>query len=117
MTTVYHYPACSTCKKALRWLDDNGIAYDAHNIATAPPTEAWLRDAWQASGLPLQRFFNTSGQSYRNGGFSELLKTMSDDDALAALAADGMLIKRPLLRQGATVLVGFKEDAWQQALV
>lgn len=116
MTTIYQYPSCSTCKKALRWLDDHGIAYEAVNIATNPPAIDVLRKLWSASGLPLKRFFNTSGQSYRNGGFSERLKTMSDDEALAALAADGMLIKRPILQHGETVLVGFKDEDWTAAL-
>lgn len=115
---VYEYPACSTCKKALQWLNAQQIAYTKRHIVDTPPSEAVLRDAIARSGLPIRRFFNTSGQSYRQGGFSERLPTMSDDEAIAALATDGKLIKRPLViaNDGATVLVGFKEDEWNAAL-
>lgn len=116
MTTVFHYPNCSTCKKALKWLDAQGIAHERVHIVDAPPTADALKAAWQKSGLPLKRFFNTSGQSYRGGGFKDRLPTMSDDEQLAALAADGKLIKRPLLVSDDVVLVGFKEDAWTAAL-
>ena len=117
MITVYQYPGCSTCKRALRWLAEQQIEVESIDITLAPPSKAKLKQAWKASGLPLKKFFNTSGVSYREGGFGKKLPTMRDDQQLAALAADGKLIKRPLLVDGATVLVGFKEDAWAAALL
>ena len=116
---VYQYPACSTCRKALKWLDEHGIPYEPAHIVDAPPTFDELTEAIQRSSLPLRRFFNTSGQSYREGGFSERLKTMSDREAIEALANDGKLIKRPLILNTGSgkVLVGFKEDEWKAALV
>ncbi len=100
----------------MKWLADRGLAVNAIDIVTAPPSAATLRQLHQRSGLPLARFFNTSGESYRNGRFKERLATMSDAEAYAALAADGKLIKRPLVDAGDTVLVGFKPDAWATAL-
>ena len=113
---VWQYPKCSTCRKALKWMTDQGVAFDATDIVLRPPPAAKLRDLWKRSGLPIARFFNTSGESYRAGGFKEKLKTMSDAEALAALAADGKLIKRPLIDAGDAVLVGFDEAAYQQKL-
>ena len=118
-TMIYHYPNCSTCKKALKWLAARDIAAEQVDIVKSPPTAGQLREMWQASGLPLKKFFNTAGQSYRNGGFKDRLPHMSDDEQLAALAADGKLIKRPLLRRtdggSETVLVGFKDAAYAEA--
>ena len=108
-TVIYHYPNCSTCKKAIKWLRDHGVAFEAVDLVATPPTAAQLQDLHARSGLPLKRFFNTSGQSYRGGGFKARLPSMSEADCYAALAADGKLIKRPLLDTGATVRVGFKE--------
>ena len=109
-THVWQYPKCSTCRKALKWMNERGVRFDAQDIVAAPPPQAKLRDLWQRSGLPIARFFNTSGESYRAGGFKERLRTMTDIQALAALAADGKLIKRPLVDTGTDVLVGFDED-------
>ena len=108
MIDIFHYPACGTCKKALKWFDARGVEYTKHHIVDAPPSEVMLRDFWGRSGLPLKRFFNTSGKSYRGGNFKDRLSTMTDDEKLAALAADGKLIKRPLVDTGDVVLVGFK---------
>jgi arsenate reductase len=113
----YQYSKCSTCKKAEKWLGENRIDIDSIDIVQSPPSKTALKKYWKASGLPLQKFFNTSGQSYRQGNFKEKLKTMSDDDALSALAADGKLIKRPLLSDGKTVLVGFKNEDYQERLL
>jgi arsenate reductase len=114
--TLYHYPGCSTCKKALAWLRAGSVNFRAIDLVLSPPTEGELRRYWEASGRPLGAFFNTSGQSYRDGNFKERLPTMSDDQKLAALAADGKLIKRPLLirARGAllAVAVGFREEEW-----
>ena len=115
-TTVWQYPKCSTCRNALKWMTAHGVAFESIDLVATPPSAAKLRDLWKRSGLPLARFFNTSGESYRAGGFKEKLKTLSDADALAALAADGKLIKRPLVDTGKTVLVGFDEDAYRAQL-
>ena len=110
--TVWQYPKCSTCRKALKWLDAHGVRYDAPDIVVAPPPVARLRELFKRSGLPIARFFNTSGESYRAGGFKDRLPAMSEAEALAALAADGKLIKRPLVDAGTKVLVGFDEKAY-----
>ena len=114
--TLYQYPACSTCRKAVKWLDGSGFPFDSIHLKESPPDAATLLDLWQRSGLPLRKFFNTSGQSYRGGNWKERLKDASDEEALQALAADGMLIKRPILDTGAAVLVGFREAAYDEAL-
>ncbi|MBH24742.1 MAG: ArsC family transcriptional regulator [Myxococcales bacterium] len=116
--TIYHYPNCGTCKKARKWLAEQGREGDAawvHLVEQTPSADT-LRDLHERSGLALKRFFNTSGRSYRSGNFKERLDGMSDADQYAALAADGMLIKRPILDTGAAVLVGFKAEAWAEAL-
>lgn len=112
---VYHYPKCSTCRKALKWLDAHRVAYEATDLVASPPSAAKLADLHERSKLPIARFFNTSGESYRAGGFKEKLKTLSLRDALAALARDGKLVKRPIVDAGKIVLVGFDEDAYATA--
>ncbi len=114
--TVFHYPNCSTCRKARKWLEAQGVEHELVDIVDSPPSAKVLKSAVAASGLPVKRFFNTSGQSYRNGGFKERLPEMSEKEALAALAADGKLIKRPLVIAGDVVLVGFREAEWAEAL-
>ena len=113
--TVYQYPACSTCKKALKWLEEHDVAHKSMHIVEAPPTRALLKRALD-SGIPLKSLFNTSGESYRAGGFKERLADMSQAEALAALAADGKLIKRPFVVADDVFLVGFKEADWAAAL-
>ena len=114
---VLCYAKCSTCRKALKWLDANGISYELRDIKGENPSEAELR-AWQAkSGLPLKRFFNTSGMQYRALMLKDRLPEMSDDAQFALLASDGMLVKRPLLVCGDTVLTGFQQAEWEQALL
>lgn len=115
-THVYQYPKCSTCRKALKWLDQRGLAYAASDLVAEPIPLAKLQDLHRRSGLPLARFFNTSGESYRAGGFKDRLKSMSEAQALAELAADGKLVKRPIVDAGTTVLVGFDETAYAKAL-
>lgn len=111
------YPPCSTCKKAKKWLDDHGVAYEARDIKQDNPTQEELR-AWQArSSLPLKRFFNTSGQLYRGLQLKEKLPAMPEAEQLALLAGDGMLVKRPLAVGEDFVLVGFKEAEWEQTLL
>ena len=112
---IWQYAGCSTCKKALKWLDQRQIAYESVAIVDNPPSKSALKKLWKRSGLPIRRLFNTSGASYREGGFGDRLGTMSEDEALEALAADGKLIKRPLLDAGEFVLVGFKETDYADA--
>lgn len=111
------YDKCSTCQKARKWLDANGISYTARPIKEQNPTLEELT-AWQKqSCLPLKRFFNTSGRLYRQMELTQRLPRMTDEEKLSLLASDGMLVKRPLLISENIVLVGFKETEWQQALL
>lgn len=114
--TIWSYAGCGACKSAIKWLREQGIDADVRAIVEAPPDVETLRGLWQRSGLPLDKLFNISGNSYREGGFKDRLATMSDDQKLAALAADGKLIKRPLVDAGAFVLVGFKPAEWEERL-
>ena len=117
MIKVYCYSRCTTCKKALKWLDDRGIAYELVDIKADQPDEEALRAYHAASGLPLKRFFNTSGIQYREMALSERLPAMSEDEQFALLASDGMLVKRPLLVGDGFVLTGFREDEWKEKLL
>ncbi len=116
MIKVYCYSKCTTCKKALKWLDDNKIEYQLIDIRENHPDEETLRQLHKKSGLSLKKFFNTSGQLYREMELSKKLPDMSEDDMFKLLASDGMLVKRPLLITGDKVLTGFKEDDWREAL-
>ncbi len=116
MLKVYCYNRCTTCKKALKWLDENGIEHEVIDIKEDHPDEQSLREFYATSGLPLKRFFNTSGKIYREMGLSKKLKDMSEDEQLGLLATDGMLVKRPLVVGDGFVLVGFKEAEWQETL-
>lgn len=113
MITIYQYPRCSTCRRALKWLDDHQVPYQSVNLVEKPPSKARLKEILARNGLPVRRLFNTSGQSYREGGFKERLAQMSEADALAALAADGKLIKRPIAIGEDFALVGFQEEAYR----
>ena len=113
---VYCYSKCTTCKKALKWLDENGIAYELIDIKGDHPDEKTIREYYEKSGLPLKRFWNTSGIPYREMGLSKKLPEMSEDEQLAMLATDGMLVKRPLLVGEDFVLTGFKEAEWAEKL-
>jgi arsenate reductase (glutaredoxin) len=115
-TKVYHYPKCGTCRKALKWLDAHDVGVELRDLVADPLDQRMLQDLHTRSGLPIARFFNTSGESYRAGNFKERLKAMSDKAALAALARDGKLVKRPIVDTGKTVLVGFDEKAYGAAL-
>lgn len=113
---LIEYPKCSTCRKAKQWLEGQGIVFEDRHIVEQTPTVEEL-DIWQQrSGLPLKKFFNTSGQSYRTLGLKEKLDGMSREEQLTLLASDGMLIKRPILVTEDTMLVGFKQEQWEQAL-
>ena len=117
MIQVYCYSRCTTCKKALKWLDDNGIGYKLIDIKADHPDEETLRKYYRMSGLPLKRFFNTSGIPYREMELAKKLPDMSEDEQLALLATDGMLVKRPLLVGKDVVLTGFREDEWAKKLL
>jgi arsenate reductase len=110
--TVYHYPKCSTCRQALKWLDEHGVEYTKTDLVANPPSVETLRDLHQRSGLSITKLFNTTGESYRLGNFKTKLMDMSQAQALAALAKDGKLIKRPILDTGRTVVFGFDEKAY-----
>lgn len=110
------YPKCSTCKKAKAWLDAHGVAYADRHIVEDNPTADELAAWHAASGLPLRRFFNTSGMLYREMELSKKLPEMSEDEQYALLATNGMLVKRPLLVTADTVIPGFKEASWEEAL-
>lgn len=111
------YPPCSTCQKAKKWLDDHGIAYTARHIKADNPTADEMRVWIAQSGLPIKRFFNTSGLVYKNLGLKDKLPTMTEDEQIALLASDGMLVKRPLLVADDFVLPGFKPAEWEKALL
>ena len=113
---VFQYPNCSTCKKALRWLQGQNLEFQSIHIVESPPSADQLEDWIQRSDLPIKRFFNTSGMSYRQGGFKERLPNMSIHEQIAALAADGKLIKRPLVVTDDAILVGFKEAEYEHTL-
>lgn len=110
------YPKCSTCQKAQKWLDARGVAYELRNIKEQNPTADELRAWYKMSGLPLKKFFNTSGLLYKSMQLKDKLPGMSEDEMLTLLATDGMLIKRPLLVGDGLVLVGFKEAQWTERL-
>ncbi len=107
------YPSCSTCQKAQRWLEEKGAIYESRNIKTENPTYEELQQWYAQSSLPLKRFFNTSGLAYKELGLKEKLPAMTEQEQLQLLATDGMLVKRPLLICGNTVLVGFKPEQWE----
>lgn len=116
MLTFICYPKCSTCRKAQKWLDGHGIEYALRDIKEERPTLAELSHWLPMSGLEVRKFFNTSGQAYRNHEKKEAFPIMSADEILFLLSLDGMLVKRPLLIGDDFVLAGFKEEQWAEAL-
>jgi Spx/MgsR family transcriptional regulator len=110
---VYQYAKCSTCRKALAFLEQRAVPHDTVDIVTKPPSKAELTRALKLTGLPIKKLFNTSGESYRNGRFGERLPTMSEAQALEALARDGKLVKRPLVLGDDFALVGFDEATYR----
>ena len=108
------YPKCTTCKKAQKWLDDNDLQYELRDIKENNPTYDELKNWHAKSGLPLKKFFNTSGLLYKSMELKDILPTMPEDEQLKLLATDGMLVKRPILVTDDTVLVGFKEADWEK---
>ena len=111
------YPKCSTCQKAKKWLDDNKITYTERHIVENHPSEVELKAWYERSGLPLKKFFNTSGMLYKEMKLKDKLPTMSDDEQIKLLATNGMLVKRPLVVDTDWVLIGFKEAVWKEKLV
>ena len=108
------YPKCTTCKKAQAWLDAQGTAYQFRDIKAETPSEEELRAWWKTSGLPLKKFFNTSGLQYKSLQLKDKLPAMSEEEQLALLATDGMLVKRPLLIGKDFVLTGFRQTEWEE---
>lgn len=109
---MYCYPRCTTCKKALEWLDEHGLSYDYIDIKQTPPSIDEIRNYHQISGLDIKKFYNTSGKLYRENNVKELIKEMNLEEQYKLLASDGMLIKRPLLVTDKFILLGFKEDTY-----
>ena len=114
---IYYYPSCSTCKKALKWLDNNEIAYEKKHIVDAKLTTKEIEDIFKKSGLPIQKLFNTSGIVYKELNLKDKLKDMTEKEKLELLASDGMLLKRPILVTRTFALIGFKEDEYKEKLV
>ncbi len=117
MTPLFlEYPRCSTCQKARAWLVAQDVPFDSRHIVEQNPSAEELRAWWQRSGLPLRRFFNTSGMKYREMNLAARLPEMSEDEQVSLLASDGMLVKRPLLITDSAIIPGFRADAWAAAL-
>lgn len=113
---LFQYPKCTTCKKAVKWLDDNNVSYTSRNIKEEKPRFEELCELHKKSGLPVRKFFNTSGILYRSMALKDKLDNMTDEEMLELLSTDGMLVKRPILVTDNTVLVGFKESVWAEEL-
>ena len=112
-----YYPKCSTCIKAKKWLDEEGVKYTERHIVEENPSFEELKEWWEKSGLPLKKFFNTSGMLYKEMQLKDKLPGMSEEEQLKLLSTNGMLVKRPIAVKGKTVLVGFKEAEWSEKLV
>lgn len=111
------YPKCSTCQKAKKWLDAQGIAYEDRHIVEENPTYEELKEWYERSGMPLKKFFNTSGMLYKEQKLKDRLPEMSEEEQLKLLATNGMLVKRPMIVEGDTILTGFREAEWTQRLL
>lgn len=114
--TFICYPKCSTCKKAQKWLEEKGKKFEVRNIKENNPTAEEISEWHKASGLPLKSFFNTSGNLYKEMGLKNKLADMSEEEQIRLLSTDGMLVKRPILAEGDTVLVGFKAEEWEKKI-
>ena len=108
------YPTCTTCQKAKKWLDDNRLSYVDRHIKEDNPSYEEVKDWWNKSGLPLRRFFNTSGLLYKSMQLKDKLPVMTEEEQLRLLATNGMLVKRPIVVDGETVLVGFRPEEWEK---
>lgn len=116
MIDFFWYPRCGTCQKAKKWLEANNIDFVVTDLKEQKPNRSQLEDWFNKSGLPLKKFFNTSGQVYKSMELKDKLPAMSQDEQLDLLASDGMLVKRPIVVSGDKVLVGFKEVEWEESL-
>jgi arsenate reductase (glutaredoxin) len=112
--TFYGYPKCGTCRNAKKWLDNHSLSYNEVHIFDSPPSKEELADIYKLSGLELKKFFNTSGEKYRELGLKDKMKTLSEDEMLELLSSEGRLIKRPLLTDGTKATVGFKEEEYEK---
>lgn len=110
------YPKCSTCIKAKKWLEEKGYEFQDRNIKEENPTAAEIKEWYEKSGLPLKRFFNTSGMLYKEMGLKDKLPDMTEEEQIALLATDGMLVKRPIIVTDKVVLTGFREKEWEEKL-
>lgn len=113
--TFYGYPKCGTCRNAKKWLDAHGLTYKEIHIFESPPSKEELKDMLELADFELKKFFNTSGEAYRELGLKDTLKSLSEEEKLKLLASNGRLIKRPLLTDGKKVTVGFKEEEYAKA--
>src|SRR5690625_2329497 len=111
---MYWYPNCSSCKKAKKWLEDRDAKIDLIHIVESPPSKSELADYIEKSELPINKFFNTSGKKYRELNLKDKVKVATEDEKISILASDGMLMKRPIVTDGKSVTVGFKEDIFEQ---
>ncbi len=116
MITFICYPKCTTCQRAQKWLDEHGVAYELRDIKEQKPTKDELREWYSRAGLPLKRFFNTSGLLYKSMGLKDKLEGMTYDALFELLSSDGMLVKRPIVVTDEAVLVGFREEEWVKQL-
>lgn len=114
---ILHYPQCGTCRKALKWLEANGLQPEKRHIVEERPTSEELSQWIERSGLPVQKFFNTSGLVYKERGLKDVVKTATSEELISLLAEEGKLVKRPLLVTDDKVLVGFKEEEWTTTLL
>lgn len=110
------YPKCTTCQRARKWLDDNNVEYELRDIKLDNPSFEELSEWYKKSGLPLKKFFNTSGLLYKSLGLKDKLPLMTEEEMLRLLSTDGMLVKRPLLITDDSVFVGFKENEWSSII-
>lgn len=113
--TIYQYPKCSTCRNAVKWLEKEGHDLTLRHIKEEPPTPTELEQLYRLSGLPLKKFFNTSGEVYKELGLKDKLGDMTEEEQILLLASNGMLIKRPIVTDGKQATVGFKEDQYAEA--
>ena len=114
MYKIYQYPSCSTCRKAIKYLNENNLEYSSCHLVEETPKFEELKELYEKSGLPIKKFFNTSGLKYKEMGLKDKVSQLTDEEALKLLSSDGMLIKRPILTNGMKVLVGYKEDEWNE---
>lgn len=117
MITVLCYPKCGTCRKAEKWLKENGIEYSYRTINEENPTYEELKEWVPKSGLPIAKFFNTSGRLYREHNMKNKVKSLFEDELISILASNGMMVKRPILLKDDIVLVGFKKEEWEKSLL